>query len=74
MKVSAFIQKLLLVALHQGHLALRDPSIGMDQLQRPFGLIFSMMSRETPDIVLQSRVICPIKPQATGRMGRNSLF
>jgi hypothetical protein len=46
MKVSAFIQKLLLVALHQGHLALGDPSIGMDQLQRPSGLIFSMMSRE----------------------------
>ncbi|BCS27932.1 bZIP transcription factor [Aspergillus puulaauensis] len=46
MEVSAFIQKLLLVALYQGYLALRDPSIGMDRLQRPFGLIFGIMDRE----------------------------
>ncbi|KAL2838987.1 hypothetical protein BJY01DRAFT_219561 [Aspergillus pseudoustus] len=45
LEVSAFIQKLLHVALYHGHLALRDPSIGFDQLQRPFGLVFSMMSR-----------------------------
>jgi hypothetical protein len=45
-EVGAFIQQLLLVALYQGHLALRDTSIGLDQLQRPFGLIFSMMNRE----------------------------
>lgn len=46
MEVSAFIQKLLLVALYQGYLALRDPSIGMDRLQRPFGLVFGIMDRE----------------------------
>jgi hypothetical protein len=45
-EVSAFIQQLLLVVLYQGHLALGDTSIGLDQLQRPFGLIFSMMNRE----------------------------
>ncbi|CEL03940.1 hypothetical protein ASPCAL05076 [Aspergillus calidoustus] len=44
--VSAFIQRLLLEALYQGHLALGDPSISLSQLQRPFGLIFSMMNRE----------------------------
>ena len=44
--VTAFIQKLIVVALYQGYLALRDPSIGLDRLQRPFGLVFSMMSRE----------------------------
>jgi hypothetical protein len=45
-EVSAFIQQLLLVALYQGHLALGDTSIGLGQLQRPFGLLFSMMNRE----------------------------
>ncbi|KAL5044239.1 hypothetical protein BDW71DRAFT_199110 [Aspergillus fruticulosus] len=45
-EVSAFIQRLLLEALYQGHLALGDPSIGLSQLQRPFGIIFSMMNRE----------------------------
>lgn len=45
-EVSAFIQQLLRVALYHGHLALRDTSIGLDQLQRPFGLIFSIMNRE----------------------------
>lgn len=45
-EVSAFIQQLLLVALYQSHLALRDTSIGMDQLRRPFGLLLSMMNRE----------------------------
>jgi hypothetical protein len=44
--VSAFIHRLLLEALYQGHLALGDPSISLSQLQRPFGLIFSMMNRE----------------------------
>lgn len=45
-KVSEFIEKLLLAALYQGHLALCNPCIGLDQLRRPFGLIFHMMSRE----------------------------
>lgn len=45
-EVSEFIEKLLLAALYEGHLALCNPSIGLDQLRRPFGLIFHMMSRE----------------------------
>ncbi|KAJ6104340.1 hypothetical protein N7523_010660, partial [Penicillium sp. IBT 18751x] len=45
-EISDFIERLLLAALYQGHLALCNPSIGLDQLQRPFGLIFRMMSRE----------------------------
>jgi hypothetical protein len=44
--VTEFIERLLLVGLHQGHLALSNPSFGMDQLQRPFGLIFTMMNRD----------------------------
>ncbi|KAJ5987855.1 hypothetical protein N7481_003065 [Penicillium waksmanii] len=43
--VTEFIERLLLVALYQGHLALSNPSFGTDQLQRPFGLIFTMMNR-----------------------------
>lgn len=45
-EVSEFIERLLLAALYQGHLALSNPAIGLDQLQKPFGLIFSMMNRE----------------------------
>ncbi|KAJ5662898.1 hypothetical protein N7507_003629 [Penicillium longicatenatum] len=45
-EVSNFIERLLLTSLYQGYLGLCNPSIGLDQLQRPFGLIFSMMSRE----------------------------
>jgi hypothetical protein len=41
-----FIERLLLAALYQGHLALSNPSFGMDQLQKPFGLIFTMMNRD----------------------------
>lgn len=44
--VTEFIERLLLAALYQGHLALSNPSFGMDQLQRPFGLIFTMMNRD----------------------------
>ncbi|CEJ55190.1 hypothetical protein PMG11_01459 [Penicillium brasilianum] len=44
--VTEFIERLLLAALYQGHLALSDPSFSMDQLQRPFGLIFTMMNRD----------------------------
>ncbi|KAJ5492683.1 hypothetical protein N7539_001429, partial [Penicillium diatomitis] len=46
LEVSAFSKRLLLAALYQGYLALCNPSISLDQLQRPFGLIFSMMNRE----------------------------
>ncbi|CAI7642832.1 unnamed protein product [Penicillium pancosmium] len=46
LEVSVFIERLLLAALYQGHLALCNPSIGLDQLQRPFGIIFSILSRE----------------------------
>lgn len=46
LEVSGFIDRLLLAALYQGYLALCNPSIGLDQLQRPFGIIFSIMSRE----------------------------
>lgn len=45
-EVPEFIERLLLAALYQGHLALSNPAIGLDQLQKPFGLIFSMMNRE----------------------------
>ncbi|KAJ5548844.1 hypothetical protein N7513_006078 [Penicillium frequentans] len=45
-EVSEFIERLLLAGLYQGYLALYNPSIGMDLLQRHFGFIFSMMSRE----------------------------
>ncbi|KAF7718740.1 BZIP transcription factor [Penicillium ucsense] len=44
--VTEFIERLLLAALYQGYLALSNPSFGMDQLQRPFGLIFTMMNRD----------------------------
>lgn len=44
--VTEFIERLLLAALYQGHLALNNSSLGMDQLQRPFGLIFTMMNRD----------------------------
>lgn len=44
--VTEFIERLLLEALYQGYLALSSPSFGMDQLQRPFGLIFAMMNRD----------------------------
>ncbi|KAL6229252.1 hypothetical protein BDW75DRAFT_225397 [Aspergillus navahoensis] len=44
--VTEFIQRLLLAALYQGHLALSNSSLGLGQLQRPFGLIFTMMNRE----------------------------
>lgn len=44
--VSEFIERLHLAALYQGHLALCNQSIGLCQLQRPFGLIFSMMNRD----------------------------
>ncbi|KAJ5915382.1 hypothetical protein N7466_011315 [Penicillium verhagenii] len=44
--VSDFIKKLHLAAIYQGYVALCDQSIGLDQLQRPFGLMFSMMNRE----------------------------
>ncbi|KAL4911325.1 hypothetical protein BDW74DRAFT_7566 [Aspergillus multicolor] len=40
-----FIQMLSLTALKQSYMALHDPSIGPDQLQRPFGLILSILSR-----------------------------
>ncbi|KAJ5975740.1 hypothetical protein N7481_009447 [Penicillium waksmanii] len=46
LEVSGFIERLLLAALYQGHLALCNSSIGLDQLQRPFGIIFSIMRRE----------------------------
>lgn len=45
-EVSEFIERLLLAGLYQGYLALYNPSIGMNLLQRHFGFIFSMMSRE----------------------------
>ncbi|GFF54001.1 hypothetical protein IFM46972_09916 [Aspergillus udagawae] len=44
--VTEFLERLLLEGLYQGHLALSNPSFGMDQLQRPFGLIFTMMNRD----------------------------
>ncbi|GKZ82531.1 hypothetical protein AnigIFM56816_007349 [Aspergillus niger] len=44
--ISEFMERLLLAASHQGYLALSNPSIGLNQLQRPFGFIFSMMNRE----------------------------
>ncbi|KAJ5936405.1 hypothetical protein N7454_005040 [Penicillium verhagenii] len=44
--VSEFIEKLHLAAIYQGYVALCDQSIGLDRLQRPFGLMFSMMNRE----------------------------
>lgn len=45
-EVSEFIERLLVTALYQGYLALSNPAIGLDKLQKPFGLIFSMMNRE----------------------------
>ncbi|KAF3394095.1 hypothetical protein F1880_004606 [Penicillium rolfsii] len=44
--VTEFIERLHIAALYQGYLALNNPSFGMDQLQRPFGLIFTMMNRD----------------------------
>jgi len=44
--VTVFIERLLLTALYQGHLALSNPVFEMDQLQKPFGLIFTMMNRD----------------------------
>lgn len=45
-EASEFIERLLLAGLYQGYLALYNPSIGMNLLQRHFGIVFSMMSRE----------------------------
>ncbi|KAJ5633114.1 hypothetical protein N7490_009453 [Penicillium lividum] len=41
-----FINRLHLAALYQGHQVLCNESIDLDQLQRPFGLMLSMMSRD----------------------------
>ncbi|KAL4879198.1 hypothetical protein BJY04DRAFT_194029 [Aspergillus karnatakaensis] len=45
-EIPDFIEQLSLEALKQSYMALCDPSIGMDQLRRPFGLILSTLSRE----------------------------
>lgn len=44
--VSEFIERLSLASLYQGHLAVSNPSIRLDQLQSHFGFILSVMSRE----------------------------
>lgn len=43
--LTAFIEQLHVVCVHQGYLALADPSI--NRLQRPLTLLFSIMDRES---------------------------
>ncbi|KAI9035898.1 uncharacterized protein KD926_002652 [Aspergillus affinis] len=45
--LSEFIERLNMEALYQSYLALSNQAIGLEQLQRPFGLILSMLDRET---------------------------
>lgn len=45
--LSEFIERLNTEALYQSYLALSNQAIGLDQLQRPFGFILSMLDRET---------------------------
>ncbi|OQD86172.1 hypothetical protein PENANT_c008G00483 [Penicillium antarcticum] len=45
--LSDFIERLNTEALYQSYLALSNQAIGLDQLQRPFGFILSMLDRET---------------------------
>lgn len=45
-ELPAFIERLHLACLSQGYMALRDKSIPMDRLRRPFRLLLTFMSRE----------------------------
>lgn len=59
-ELPAFIERLQLACLSQGYLALRDRSISIDRLRRPFRLLLSFMSRERItsyfEAALQSRL------------------
>jgi hypothetical protein len=46
-ELSDFIERLNTEALYQSYLALSNQAIALDQLQRPFGFIFSIMDRES---------------------------
>ena len=51
-----FIERLHLACLYQGKLALCDQSVGLNLLQKPFGLIFSMMNRERLTAYFKARL------------------
>jgi hypothetical protein len=51
-----FIERLNLACLYQGKLALCDQSIGLYRLQKPFGLILSMMNRERLTAYFKARL------------------
>ena len=63
MELSTFIRRLHIACLFQAYFALRDRSITLDRLQRPFGFLLTFMSRDRITSYFEAAIHSKFKQQ-----------